>query len=140
MNPKKFLKLIHSLHYLQYPFLIIGLGYSFKKYFIENSDKWADMNMSLLFFGIGLSFAGFADVKKIGGWSKKIMRHPRMSKLFIFYSILLSFGLMATGFYAMFQIKNSAFKEVSIGLIVLGIGVISLIKMSVELMESNAVE
>jgi len=131
------LKVIHYFNYLQYPFLLLGMGFSLKRYFIENSDKWEDINTSMVFFGIALSFAGLADIKRIGGMSKKILSNPRNGKLFIIYLSFLSLLIIGIGIYGSIQESNLDLKRKSTGLMILGIGIISLLKMSIELYKSS---
>ena len=140
MNTKKFLNLIHQLHYLQYPFLILGLSYSFKKYFVENSNKWEDLNLCFLFMGIALSFGGLADVNRIDGITKKVLSNMKGGKTYILYLIICFFICLGLGIYAFFQNEENALKELSVGMIVFSIGIISLIKMSLEIIENYSPE
>lgn len=135
MDTKKFLTLIHKLNYLQYPFIIIGVIYSFKPNFIENSNTLEDFNLSLSFLGIALSFTGLSDVSKIKGITKRVLTHPRNGKIYIVYLVILFFLFFGIGIYAYFQNEDNTLKELSTGMIILSIGIISLIKMSVEIIE-----
>lgn len=132
MNTKKFLDFIHRLHYLQYPFLILGLGYSFKRHVIGTADKWGDLNLCLLFMGIALSFTGLADVSKAKGISKRVMSNPKSGKLYVLYLLVCFAVLFGLGIYSFFQNEISVLKDLSVGMLVLSIGIISLIKMSLE--------
>ncbi len=127
--------LFNSLSYLKYPFLLLGLFYSFKPSLIESTEMWNDFNLSLTFMGIGISFSSLADISKASKVTKKLYKHKKFIRVYLIYLVLLILLIIGLGVYCIYFTDIKPLKELSIGLLVFGIGMISLLKMSVESIE-----
>lgn len=125
--------LFHYLSYFQYPFLLIGLYYSFKPNIFGNETIWSDFNFCLIFMGLALSFTSLADIRKKNKISKKVFGNPRYAKIYLIYLMVLIVIILSAGLYALLITEIEPLKELATGIIVLGIGVIGLLKMSIEM-------
>lgn len=131
---KDFKQLFHKVSYLQYPFMLGALWFYISFF---RTDDWSKMNQALILFGIAISFATLQDTKKLlFSIEKKIWGNPKKGRRFIIYTAFLIFIFFAFGIFGYFFASESIIKEVSIGLIVVGIGFIGLLKTSVELFEN----
>ena len=136
-------KLFHLISYLQYPLVLLG-GYYYILFFLSfkaGEIVWDDLNKVLVFFGLALSFSTLQDTKKTQNkLSKRIWESPLMGKitliLFSLFTALFIFG----GLYNYLTIKSSVLKELSFGMIVLGIGLLGLIKAAVEMFENHRLD
>jgi len=123
------------ISYLQYPLMVAGLFYCFKPLLsLELSKLFADLNIALAFFGLGLSFSTLQDTTKTQNeFSKRIYKNPRYSKWFlmaIFVQVLL-FSVL--GLIGLFQSDESPLKQIALGLISIGIGMIGMLKAAGEM-------
>lgn len=123
------------ISYLQYPLMLAGLFYCFKPLLsLEMSTLFADLNIALAFFGLGISFSTLQDTTKTQNeFSRRIYKNPRYSKWFlmaIFVQVLL-FSVL--GLIGLFQSAASPLKEIALGLISIGIGMIGMLKAAGEM-------
>lgn len=132
---KDFIKYFHYVSYLQFPFLIIGLYYSYRPLFVGMKDMFSDYNMSLFFFGIGMSFSSLTNMRKRTKIGDKIYAHPKRAKWWLIYMIVLIIVIFTLATITMFITKDERFQEFGVGLFVLGIGTIGLLRMSLDAIE-----
>ncbi|MCR9016439.1 hypothetical protein [Aquiflexum gelatinilyticum] len=142
MNYKTF---FHYVSYAQYPLMLLGMYFAFKPYLYgldylkDNPEVMFDnLNSVLIFMGLGISFSSLQDTSKTQNeLSKKIWQNPRKGKIAIiiislFILILLTSGL--TGFYFS---ETGILKDLSIGIIVLSLGMFGLLKAAIEMFENH---
>jgi hypothetical protein len=99
---------------------------------------WTELNYSLILYGISVSFATLQDTKKTSlKFEKKIWENPKKGKIVIIIVSILIFSLLAFGIFGYFITSNKIMKEVSFGIIVLGIGFIGLLKTALEIFENH---
>ena len=145
MNVKQF---FHYVSYLQYPLAIIGLLMAFKPYVVgferyrENPGSLInDLNMVLILMGLAISFSTLQDTRKTQNKiSLKIWQSPTKGKIFLAILSLLALGLIITGVTAYFAGGDSNFKDLAIGIIVMGIGLIGLLKTAIEMFEHHRLD
>lgn len=108
-------------------------------YLKDNPEVMFDnLNSVLIFMGLGISFSSLQDTSKTQNeLSKKIWQNPRKGKIAIiiislFILILLTSGL--TGFYFS---ETGILKDLSIGIIVLSLGMFGLLKAAIEMFENH---
>ena len=108
-------------------------------YLKDNPEVLFDnLNSVLIFMGLGISFSSLQDTSKTQNeLSKKIWQNPRKGKIAIiiislFILILLTSGL--TGFYFS---ETGILKDLSIGIIVLSLGMFGLLKAAIEMFENH---
>ncbi|GAA4277837.1 hypothetical protein [Aquimarina mytili] len=133
---EKTFKIFHYISFLQYPFLIIALYYCYKPIIFESEDFASDYNFGLLFLGIGLSFTSLADIKKRTKLGDRIFGKPKNAKRWIIYLSILIVIIFTLGIFTMFFTKHQELKDISVGLLVLGIGIIGLLRMNLEIIKT----
>lgn len=136
-NPKQ---IFHLVSYLQYPIILVSIWFyiPFILSLVNDNTDWVKLNYSLIFFGIAISFATLQDTKKTSlSFEKKIWGNPKKGKRFIFYIAFLVFSLLTFGIFGYFIASNTIIREISIGIIVLGIGFISFLKTGIEVFENH---
>ncbi|MEM9983313.1 MAG: hypothetical protein AAF734_12515, partial [Bacteroidota bacterium] len=124
--------LFHYVSYLQYPLLFLALFFAYRPYFIETgftTEKVSiilqNLNNALIFMGLGISFSTLQDTTKVQNkLSKKIWEHPKRGKIAIIALAVMAFVFIIYGLVGYLSVGNTKLKEVSIGIIVLGIGFI----------------
>ena len=141
-------RLFHLISYLQYPFHLFGFWYLIKIYkvlftgFDGNLEPmYADIQNTLVFIGIGLSFSTLQDTTTTqNNFSKKIWQSPRKGKLFL-WSIAVSMAFMLTlGLIGFLSTTDNMLSELSLGLIVLAIGILGVLKAAVEMFENHRLD
>jgi hypothetical protein len=96
----------------------------------------ADFNMGLVFFGIGISFSTLQDTTKTqNNFSKRIYENPTYSKRFLIVLFSQVILFCSIGTWGIFLPETSPIKEISFGLISVGIGMIGVLKAASEMAE-----
>lgn len=136
-NPKK---LFHSISYLQYPFMAASFIFYFPfiKSISEGAIEWEHLNYVLIIFGVAISFSTLQDTTKVQNtFSKKVWEDPKKGKIALIVLATTSMLFIALGFLYLFVLKGSQFEDIGVGLIVLGIGLISMLKAALELFDNH---
>ena len=142
MNFKTF---FHYVSYVQHPLMLIALYFVLSPYFngIEQIKKNPDLifenlNLMLIFMGLAISFSTLQDTNKTQNkFSKRIWESPKKGKIALIYLSLLCLFLVIYGLYGFFNNNNEVLKEISLGIIVLGIGMIGMLKTAIEMFENH---
>ncbi|MCI4669415.1 MAG: hypothetical protein MRZ79_14875 [Bacteroidia bacterium] len=134
---KRFYDSLHYLSFLQYPFLAIGLYYSFKPHIFGYDQIWEDINSCMTFMGVALSFTGFTDTSKKNKISQKVFSKPKAAMAFLIYLGILAAFLLSVGFFSMFYTRIEPLQKMSGGIMVMGIAVLSLLKMAIEIVQNH---
>lgn len=130
--------LFHYISYAQYPLLGIALLFAFRPYFEGFDSFWQNLNQALIFAGLGISFSTLQDTRKTqNNFSKKIWESPLKGKVALAVIFLMATGFMALGLYGLHVSQNNILKEVSFGILVLGIGYVGILKSAIELFENH---
>lgn len=137
----KTFRVFHYVSFLQYPFLIAALYYSYKPIIIgidsfEKAELIANYNLVLLFFGIAFSFTSLADITKRTKLGDKIFGKPKNAKRWLIYVCALILITFALAIYTLFFPADEMLKELSIGLFVFGIGIVGLLRMNLEIIKT----
>jgi magnesium-transporting ATPase (P-type) len=94
----------------------------------------------LVFMGLGISFSTLQDTTKTQNkLSLKIYQNPRYVRIFIIGIVLQILFLITVGMFGLFATEDNIIKELSLGLIVLGIGLIGILKSVTEMAENHKV-
>ena len=129
----------HYVSYLQYP-LYIAAVFFYAKFIIAGFDTviWKNLNSFFIFFGIGISFSTLQDTTKTQNkLSKKVWENPKKGKIMITGFSVATLIFILLGTVGFFTAKESIIKEISLGLIVLGIGLIGMLKTAIEMFENH---
>ncbi|WP_253256248.1 hypothetical protein [Formosa algae] len=99
------------------------------------------LNSALIFMGLGMSFSSLQDTSKTQNtFSEKVWKNPKKGKIMI---IILSFMILLflifglTGYYF---VNSGVFKELSIGLIITGLGMFGFLKSAIEMFENHRID
>ncbi len=134
-SPKQF---FHYISYLQYPLIIAAMYFALKPIIFGFDNVWGDYNKLLILMGLSISFSTLQDTKKTqNNLSKKVWESPGLGKAFIFALSTSTFFILLTGIFGYFASTNEILRELSFGVIVLGIGLIGLLKAAVEMFENH---
>jgi uncharacterized BrkB/YihY/UPF0761 family membrane protein len=138
MTPKKF---FHAVSYLQYPFMLLSLFFVIQPYLGGFEAAFEDFNIVLkginktfIFMGLGISFSTLQDTTKTQNeFSRKVWEDPKKSRRFLALFSISILVILTFGIFAYFSSSESAIKEVSFGAIVLGIGMVGMLKSAIEM-------
>jgi len=136
-------KILNALSYLQYPLIAVSMVYYsfFMISMIKIEINWVYLNNTLLFYGIAISLSSLQDTTKTqNNFSKKIWQNPKKGKIALIIMALTALFLIISGMTAYLLYDDTALKDVSIGLIVLGIGLIGLLKSANEMYENHRLD
>lgn len=114
--------------------MAVALFYTYKPLFAGMDTMWEDYNKALIFIGVSLSFSTMQDYQRTQNkLSKIIYENPKYSRIFIIYMLILTLFLFCSGFFIIYLSNDENLRELSYGIIVLGIGMIGMIKMGTEM-------
>lgn len=140
-NLKQFL---HTLSYIQYPLLLIGL-YLIVKPILKGFDYlsanpeylFGTYSNALIFIGLTLSFAALQDSSRTSlKYEKRIWSNPKRAKTTILFTLISMFVFLIAGLLG-FIVKTSLFREFSYGSIILAIGLLGYLKLQLEIFENQ---
>ncbi len=137
-------QIFHIISYLQYPLLLVALGYMAQPYFAGLDTFWQtfwpSVNNALIFSGLAISFSTLQDTTKTqNNFSKKIWENPRKGMLALWVISATTLAFLAVGMYGLYVSRGGVVKEVSIGVLMLGLGYVGLLKTAIEMHEHHRV-
>lgn len=143
-----FKQFFHVVSYLQYPLMLTALFFAFKPYFDgldtikQNPEAYFEnLNVMLIFTGLGTSFSSLQDTTKTQNkLTRKIYEDPLKGKVFIGFIILMIGFCLVMGLVGFFSIEEKIINNVSVGLIVLGLGMFGFLKAGVEMFENHRLD
>lgn len=141
----KFKTFFHYISYLQYPLMIVGLYFAFIPYLSGFEQLKANpevlfknLNSVLIFIGLGISFSSLQDTTKTQNeFSRRIWQDPVKGKIAIILMSCLIFFTLFFGLIGYFSAQEGILKDLSIGTIVLGLGMFGLLKAAIEMFENH---
>ena len=137
-NPRD---LFQKISYLQYPMMLIGLFYAFKPYFVGFETIWENYNYAFIFIGLGISFSTLQDTTKTqNNFSKKIWQNPKKGRVVLIALTSMALFLLIIGLYGIYNSKSEVLEQMSFGIIVLGIGLIGMLKSAIEMFENHRLD
>ena len=144
----KFQKVFHLISYLQYPFMLVALFFIFRPYLngLESlkedpSAFFQDVNSMLIFMGLGISFSSLQDVTKTqSSFSKKVWSDPVKGKAVIYMIVFSILIFLLLGLSGYFLAKEGLIREVSVGCIVVSLGMFGFLKVAIEVFENHRLD
>ncbi len=130
----------HFLSYVQYPLMIVVLYYYVQVIIsIANRDPdWSALNSALIFLGILVGFSTLQDTTKTQNKiSRKIWESPIKGRIALWTISVLVLLFLISGLIGFLSSRENIHKEVSFGLIVLGIGMLGMLKGAIEMFENH---
>ncbi len=133
---KNLKNIFQYLSYLQYPLAILMLFYAYKPLIFGMETLWSDVNTTLILMGLAVSFSTLQDTTKVQNkFSEKIWKNPKYANAFLIYLAILTLLILGFGVFGYFFSENEKIQEIALGAFVLGIGLIGMLKMSIEMAE-----
>ncbi len=133
--------IFQKVSYLQYPLMFTTMYYILKPYFIGFDTIFVNYNYALIFMGLGISFSTLQDTTKTQNeFSKKVWENPKKGKLALMIISFWALFLILIGFYGVYISENENLKQLSYGIIVLGIGIVGLLKSAIEMFENHRLD
>lgn len=131
----------HIISYVQYPFMFIALYYAFKPYIVGFETLWENSNNALIFMGLGISFSTLQDTTKSQNkLSRKTWENPKKGKIALTVITIMASLSIIMGLYGILSSTNEVLKELSFGIIVIGIGLVGLLKTAIEMFENHRLD
>lgn len=133
-------RLFQVVSYLQYPLMLVAMGYMVYPYFAGFDKFWTSINNVLIFFGLAISFSTLQDITKTqNNFSKKVWEDPRKGTFVLMVISGSTLLFLALGMFGIFFAKGGIVKEVSFGVLMLGLSYIGLLKTAIEMHEHHRV-
>ncbi|QQS32091.1 MAG: hypothetical protein IPM50_10445 [Acidobacteriota bacterium] len=133
--------LFHKISYLQYPLFAVAVFYAFKPYIVGFDTVWANLNNVLVFGGLGISLSTLQDTTTTQNeFSRRIWQSPTKGKIALILIAAMAFLFVFIGFFGIYVSHSPILKELSLGTIVVGIGVIGLLKAAIEMFENHRID
>lgn len=133
-------QIFQVISYLQYPLMLVGLGWMVNPYFAGFDTFWTSLNNALVFIGLGISFSTLQDTTKTqNNFSKKIWEDPRKGMLALIVISGTTLVFLAVGMFGFFLSEGGILKEVSFGTLMLGLGYVGLLKTAIEMHDHHRV-
>lgn len=136
-------QIYHRVSYLQYPLMAVALFFVAKPYYdiFVLGDKetfFQNANSALIFMGLAISFSTLQDTNKTqNNLSKRIWESKKKGKLFLILMSVMTLLVIFTGIFGYLYSTNNQLEELSFGLIVLGIGMVGLVKTAMEMYDKH---
>jgi len=132
--------IFNKLSYLQYVFMLVS-GYFyflFIQSLMNQAIDWSELNNVLVFVGLAISISTLQDTTKTqNNLSRKVWESPRNGKIFLFVLTITTLLVISLGLVGFLNSAENIHKEISIGLVVFGIGLIGLLKTAIEMFENH---
>ena len=127
--------------YLQYPLMLVALGYAIKPLVTGLDGVLGDANYVLLYMGIGIGLSSLQDPTKTQNeLSRKVWQNPRKGMGMLWLLAFYAFGMIVVGLLGSYLSSTSAIHQLSMGLFSLGLGMIGLLKTAIEMFEYHRLD
>ena len=137
-NPRD---IFQKISYIQYPLLLIAMFYVFRPYYLGFDTLWENYNYGLIFMGLGISFSTLQDTTKTQNkLSKKIWEHPKKGKIALVIMGLIALYFVLIGLFGIYISNSEVLQQISFGMLVLGIGLIGMLKAAIEMFENHRLD
>lgn len=133
-------QLFQAISYLQYPLLLVAMGYMLYPYFAGFDRFWPAVNDALIFAGLGVGFSTLQDTTKTqNDFSKRIWQDPRKGTIALAAIAAMTLLFLLLGIYGLYVARPGILKEVSFGTLTLGLGYIGMLKAAIEMHEHHRI-
>ncbi len=139
---------LQAVSYLQYPMLLVALAYAVKSAIAMVSVRdegtslaYGDWNYVLLYAGIGIGLSSLQDPRKTQNQvSRKVCQDPVKGRWMLTLIAAYAFGAMALGLAGAYLADTTVISQLSLGLVALGLGMLGLLKTSIEMREHHRLD
>ena len=134
-------KLFHAASYLQYPFMAVACFYVVRPYFTGFASILADFNLALLHAGIAIGFSSLQDPTTTQNEiSRKVWEDPGKGSWGIGIIAAIVVLALGGGLAGMYLANGSAWSQLAMGLVGLGLGMFGLLKTAIEMFEHHRLD
>ena len=134
--------IFHKISYLQYPLILAAVYYiALFVIALEDGRELHYVNTALVFCGIAISLSTLQDTTTTQNEiSRKIWEHPVKGKIFLALIGVYAFAFMAFGLVGFVRSTGGMIEDISLGLVVLGIGMVGMLKSAAEMFENHRLD
>ena len=137
-NPRD---VFQAISYLQYPLMLVALGYTIKPYVTGFDGIWEDLNYGLLYAGIGIGLSSLQDPTRTQNEiSRKVWQDPRKGRAMLWAMAVPTLLMLVVGLAGSYRPENDIIQQVSMGLFSMGLGMIGLLKTAIEMFEHHRLD
>ena len=132
----------HRISYLQYALYLASVIFyiPFINSLLDRSPDLEALNYVLILFGVGISFSTLQDTTKTQNKaSKKIWQSESKGKVMLVIIAVMAFSFITTGLFLLFNTASIEMENISIGVTVLGIGLVGVLKAAIEMFENHRI-
>lgn len=137
--------LFQGLSYLQYPMLLVSMVYCVQAGLAlaaVKSTGWAPVldavNDLLLYAGVAIGLSSLQDTRRTQNKvSLRVWQDPAKGRLALWLLSLEAFLPIVAGLIGAAQARDTAFRQLSLGLVAFGLGMIGLLKSAIEMREHH---
>jgi len=141
-------EIFQGLSYLQYPALLVALGYAAKSGWsiaTAGGGSWAavydDWNYVLLYAGIGIGLSSLQDPTRTQNEvSKRVWQDPRKGRWLLLLISFYTLGAMVAGLVGAYLADTTVVNQLSLGLVALGLGMVGLLKTAIDMREHHRLD
>ena len=138
-------EVFQRVSYLQYPALLVALGYAVKSGWTASFAKsagWSpvydDWNYLLMYAGIGIGLSSLQDPARTQNeMSRRVWQDPRKGRWMLALLSAYTLGALVIGLVGAYMADSTAVNQLSLGLMALGLGMVGLLKTAIEMREHH---
>lgn len=131
-------RVFQAISYLQYPAVLLAVVYVVSATREEGPDRFEALNTGLVFMGLSVSLSTLQDTTTTQNEiSRRVWSHPVAGRSFLGALALMTVAFIAVGLVGMHRAADDRLHQLSFGLMVLGIGMIGLLKVAGEMFEHH---
>lgn len=133
--------LFHRISYLQYPCMLLALFLVSYSIITDIQTIFYYFNHALVFMGLGVSFSTLQDTTTTQNEiSRKVWVDPVKGKRMITVSGITTFTFILLGITGLLSSPDSIIRQLSLGFIAFGIGLIGMLKAMIEMFENHRID
>ncbi len=125
-------KVFHYVSFIKYPIMILALYFLYRPILNDQLDMVEGFNTGLILMGVGLGLDSLKDYKKLNWLDRQVFHRPKFAKVYLAVLGVIIFSLILLGLKEYFSTHDTKTKDLSIGIIVFGIGAIGFLKSGIQ--------
>lgn len=121
--------------------MAVVMYFVFEPYFNGFETLMESFNSALIFMGLAISFSTLQDTTKTQNKiSKKVWQSPKKGKITLACMAVMALYCIISGIVGFYSSEMEVLQQFSFGLIVLGIGILGLLKAAMEMFENHRLD
>jgi hypothetical protein len=147
-QPLSVREIFQWVSYLQYPALLVAVGYAVKAVLsisAAGADGWSpvldDANYVLLYAGVGIGLSSLQDPSRTQNEvSRRVWQDPRKGRWMLALLAFYALGAMVGGLAGAYLADSTVVNQLSLGLVAFGLGMVGLLKTAIEMREHHRLD